>query len=249
MHHILEFTAGTEHPGGTLPRSTRIILRFAADGIERDERLVQLLPGLLPTLHGAVLSGMNGIADGDQDSWAWLDRMVDAWVAAAVGHVHVELADYAGPAALHRTAGRYRGRAHTLGLSLSELQAMSCCPEPGPAACELAQRYGYRAAVVHADTWSLSAHRGDPAAYRRRLMIGNLLAATRAATGRPHARPEFPWDAVLSDDLPATGPAGSGWTVTCAPAPWLRCPRSTIGLGDSFVAGFQLGTAVRDPTA
>ena len=80
MHHILEFTAGTAHPGGALPRSTRIILRFAADGIERDERLVAAPAWAAARLRGAVLSGMNGIADGDRASWAWLDRMVDAWV-------------------------------------------------------------------------------------------------------------------------------------------------------------------------
>jgi ADP-dependent phosphofructokinase/glucokinase len=253
MHHILEFTAGTSYRGGVLPRSTRIILRFAADGIERDEQLVAAQPALLPTLRGTVVSGMNGIADADPTSWEWLDRMVDAWVEAAVPHVHLELADYPDAPALHRTAARYARRAHTLGLSLSELRAMSSSPDPGMAARGLAVEHGYRAVVVHADTWSLAVHRGDPADYQRRLLTGNLLASARAAAGRPQSRVGLPEHAVLCDDIPSSGAIGGGWTVSCAPAPWLPTPRTTIGLGDSFVAGFQLGaglqldTAIRDP--
>jgi ADP-dependent phosphofructokinase/glucokinase len=242
MHHILEFTSGTPYRDGVLPRSTRIILRFAADGIERDELLVAAQPALLPALRGAVVSGMNGIADTDTASWQWLDRMVDAWVEADVPNLHVELADYPGAAALHRAAARYAGRAHTLGLSLSELRAMSNSPDPGTAARGLAIQLRYQAVVVHADTWSLAVHQGDPADYRRRLLTGNLLASARAAAGSPQSRVGLPEHAVLSDDIPPSGAVG-GWTVTCAPAPWQPTPRTTIGLGDSFVAGFQLGTA------
>lgn len=242
MHHILEFTAGT-YGDLVLPRSTRFILRFAADGIECDELLVATQSDLLPTLRGAVISGMNGIADADEASWEWLDRMVDAWVEAGVPHLHVELADYPDTAALRRAAARYAGRAHTLGLSLSELRVMSSSPDPGTAARELAVQHGYQAVVVHADTWSLAAHRGDPASYEQRLLTGNLLASVRAAAGSPQGRIGLPEHAVLSDDVPPSG-AADGWTVTCAPAPWLPTPRTTIGLGDSFVAGFQLGTAL-----
>ena len=248
IHAIFEFTAGTPHRGGVLPRSTRIIVRFTTRGIERDEQLVAAQPDLIPRLRGAVVSGMNAIPAGDQASWEWLDRMVDAWRTASVPHRHLELAEYADAAALHATAARYAGRAHTLGLSLSELRTLSHSPDPGVAARELADEHRYDAVVVHADTWSLAVHRGDPADYRRRLMTGNLLAAARAAAGRPQHDIGLRTCAVLSDDVPSCGAAGEGWTTTCVPAPWLAAPRTTIGLGDSFVAGFQLGAVIRDPT-
>jgi ADP-dependent phosphofructokinase/glucokinase len=244
-HGILEFSAGTAYPGGVLPRSTRIILRFAADGIECDQDFTNLQPRFLPSVTGAVVSGMNGIAPDGKASWAWLESILDDWAEAAVPHIHVELADYPSLAELQAAAALGAVRAESLGVSLSELRTISGSgtPEPGPAAIALAEKHGYQVVVVHADEWSLAVHRGDPATIERRLMTGNLLASVRAAAGSPQSRPAIPPGAVLVDDHPRPGPIGDGWQQTCVPSPWLRTPRSTIGLGDSFVAGFQLGAS------
>jgi ADP-dependent phosphofructokinase/glucokinase len=98
---------------------------------------------------------------------------------------------------------------------------------------------------VHADDWSLAVHRDDSATVERRLMAGNLLASVRAAAGSPQSTLATPPGAVLTHDHPRSGPVGGGWQQTCVPAPWLRTPRSSIGLGDTFVAGFQLGASDR----
>jgi ADP-dependent phosphofructokinase/glucokinase len=245
-HGILEFTAGTAYSGGVLPRSTRIILRFAADGIELDQDFTELQPKLLPAVTGAVVSGMNGIPADDTTSWAWLASTLDEWVDACVPHVHLELADYPSPAELQAAAAFGAGRAESLGLSLSELRTIGG-PDtpPADAAVAIALRYGYRTVVVHADDWSLAVHQGDRAPVERRLMAGNLLASARAEAGSPQSVLSIAADAVLVDDHPRSGPVGDGWQQTCVPAPWLRTPRSSIGLGDSFVAGFQLGASDR----
>jgi ADP-dependent phosphofructokinase/glucokinase len=246
FHGILEFTAGTPYAGGTLPRSTRIILRFAADGIECDREFTEFQLKLLGSVTGAVVSGMNGIPLDDRSSWAWLESVLDEWVEHAVPHIHVELADYPSPAELQAAAALGSGRAESLGLSLSELRTLrGRHVVPGTAAVGLAEQYGYQTVVVHADDWSLAVHRGDPATVERRLMAGNLLASVRAANGRPQPTLAVPAGAVLVEDHPRSGPLGNGWQQTCVPSPWLRTPRSSIGLGDSFVAGFQLGASDR----
>jgi ADP-dependent phosphofructokinase/glucokinase len=172
--------------------------------------------------------------------------VLDEWVEHAVPHIHVELADYPSPAELRAAAAFGSGRAESLGLSLSELRTLGGRHVvPGTAAVELAEQYGYQTVVVHADDWSLAVHSGDPATAERRLMAGNLLASVRAANGRPQPTLAVPAGAVLVEDHPRSGPIGDGWQQTCVPSPWLRTPRSSIGLGDSFVAGFQLGASDR----
>ena len=242
-HYILQFKAGTPLGARLLPRSTRIILRFSDDGIECDEALVALHQEVLPKVHSAVVSGMNAIHPADTRSWSYLNRAVDAWTSSGVAQVHLELAEYPNPADLRAAAGFLAGRAASLGLSLSELQSVDAphSSSPAEAARALGDRHRYPTVVIHADDWALAVHRQDPAAMERRLMSGNLLASVRAAHDVPQARLDLPADASFAEDIPRSGALGDGWWVTCIPSPWMPTPTSTIGLGDSFVAGFQLG--------
>jgi ADP-dependent phosphofructokinase/glucokinase len=248
-HYILQFKAGTPLGARLLPRSTRIILRFADDGIECDDALVALHEELLPKLHSAVVSGMNAIHPADTHSWSYLSRAVDAWTSSGVAHVHLELAEYPKPADLRAAAGFFAGRAHSLGLSLSELHSVGAphSSSPAEAARALGERHRYPTVVIHADDWALAVHRQDPAAMERRLMSGNLLASVRAAHDVPQAHLDLPTGASFAEDIPESGALGDGWWVTCVPSPWMPTPTSTIGLGDSFVAGFQLGAYCGDP--
>jgi len=247
-HYILEFAAGTSLGLNVLPRSTRIILRFAQDGIECDDALVALHPEVLRQVRGAVVSGMNAIQPEDTRSREFLNHAVDEWVEFGVDNVHLELADYPNSGDLRAAAGFGAGRAKSLGLSLSELR-IAGVPETSSfiqAAQALGDMHSYTAVVVHADDWSLAVHRDDPIAIERRLMSGNLLASVRAARGIPQCELALPSDASFAEDIPQSGALVDGWWVTCVPSPWLRTPKSTIGLGDSFVAGFQLGAYGRD---
>ncbi len=245
FHHIFEFTAGTQADDLSVARSTRVIVRFADDGIECDENFAAAQRTVLPSTQGGVISGMNAIGPSDTASWHWLDATVQAWADLGVPHVHLELAEYPSRPDLEAAAAYGAGRAHSLGMSLSELRTLTGGPHPSWSAVgDLATRHGYDLVVVHADDWALAVHRDDSTTVEARLLSGGLLASARAAWGTPTAHLQLPEDAAFVDDRPASQALGDGWRLTCVPTPWQRAPATTIGLGDSFVAGFQLGAAL-----
>jgi ADP-dependent phosphofructokinase/glucokinase len=236
-HYILEYTAGTRWRGGTVPRSSRIIVRLADDGIERDEDFA----GLAPEAGAGLVSGLNGVPQSDHDSRRWLRELVGGWRAAGLPAIHLELAEYAWEGALAEVAGAYAGVVHCLGLSLAELSTLhSGTADPARAARDLAERYRLERVCVHADTWSLLVHRGDPEPAARAIRTGNLLASARARHGVPADDLDLDATATFAVDRPASGALGDGWRVECAPTPYLSRPIATVGLGDTFVAGLLL---------
>jgi ADP-dependent phosphofructokinase/glucokinase len=87
-------------------------------------------------------------------------------------------------------------------------------------------------------------HRGDPEHQERVLLAGNAFAAARARHGEPTAALDPGEDATYTDDLPPSNALDDGWQATCVPAPHLRRPASTIGLGDTFTAGVLLAESL-----
>jgi ADP-dependent phosphofructokinase/glucokinase len=238
-HYIVEYTAGTRWRGGTVPRSSRIIVRLACDGIERDDDFAALDP------RGAgagLVSGMNGIPDGDEESHRWLVRLVRSWRAAGLPLIHLELAEYAVP--LPPVLDRYGPLVTSLGLSLAELRELQPGADPAAAALAVARRYRLDRVCVHADEWSLAVHRGDPADLVAALRTANLLAAARARHGAPTADLTVDPAATFTTDLPYRGPLTAGWRSDVVPTPYLARPAATIGLGDSFVAGLLLSACI-----
>ncbi len=98
--------------------------------------------------------------------------------------------------------------------------------------------------IVHADDWALAVRRGNPQQQERILLAGNAFAAARARDGQPAVVLDPAEDANYTDDLPRSGALGDGWLSTCVPAPYLRRPTSTIGLGDTFTAGVLLADSL-----
>ncbi len=238
-HFILEFTAGTRWRGGTVPRSSRIILRLAAEGIDRDADFAALTPKLAAGAGAGLASGLNTLPEDDTESRRWMHEVVDRWCDAGLPLIHLELAEYPRPAV-----------AADIGLSLTELTAMRTGrSHPAAAARDLACRYGFDRVAVHADTWSLVVHRGDPEAASAAVRTGNLLAAARARQGVPTAYLAVADDARFTTDHPAGGPLGDGWRCECAPTPYLAGPAATIGLGDTFVAGLLLADCLPGESA
>jgi ADP-dependent phosphofructokinase/glucokinase len=235
-HYILEYAAGTRWRGGTVSRSSRIIMRLADDGIECDEGFA----ALTPDAGAGLVSGLNALSDDDTESRQWLRDLVDRWRDGGLPMIHLELAEYPRAAALAEVAEAYAGAVRSLGLSLAELAMMSPGGDPPAAARDLALRYRMDRVCVHADTWSLLVHRGDPETAAAAIRTGNLLAAARARHGSPTADLAVSAEATFTDDLPPSGPLGDGWRAECAPAPYLSRPAATIGLGDTFVAGLLL---------
>ena len=75
-------------------------------------------------------------------------------------------------------------------------------------------------------------------------MLGCLLASARAEAGKPVGKPRIPEQAEFAPPptLELETPPGS-WNIVCVPAPLLRSPASTLGLGDTFTAGTMLAYA------
>ena len=240
-HYILEFTAGTRWSAGVVARSTRIILRFAHDGIERDEAFAQLTPRLASTAGAGLVSGLNGLGPGQETDEDWVVDLARRWRTSGLPLIHLELAEYPVDRQLADVCKRYAGVASSIGMSLSELRALtSSNADPVELGLGVAQLGSVDRVCIHADTWSLSVHRHDPSVEVRMLLAGNLLAASRAAHGVPSAELDVHPLATYAADVPRSGELGGGWRVDCVPSPYLYQPRSTVGLGDTFVAGTLL---------
>jgi len=249
-HAILEFTAGTPVPGVPegIARSSRIILRFTEDGIERDDAFARQAAALAAGAGAGLLSGLNALpAHGSTAEHTWLRDVLHGWRQGELPLLHLELAEFTAVEELREGCARYAPLADSLGMSLSEL-AMLTGPRartaPAAAAADLARAHGLDRVCVHADDWALAVHRGDPDRQRTALMTGSLLAAARAAEGAPAARPLPPPGARYTADRPPDGPLGGGLRADCVPAPHLTRPTATIGLGDTFTGGLLLAHAL-----
>jgi ADP-dependent phosphofructokinase/glucokinase len=252
-HYIVEYSAGRPLPDFTPQRSTRVIVRFAAEDIEDDPLFERYGRGLSAGAGAALLSSPNAV-DAERLTSA-LDRMASfarAWKAAGIA-VHLELGEYPLPGALDQTLRRMAGSVTSIGLNFNELRSVGL----DPAALEaqmaaFAERYDLARLVVHADPWALAVTREDPERELDALAMGCLLASARAEAGRPVARPRAPAAAefVRPPHAAFSAAGGSPWQVVCCAAPYLRNPVSTVGLGDTFTAGTMLvhaGPAGRPP--
>ncbi len=244
-HYILEFQAGTRWSGGTVPRSSRIIVRLAEDGVERDPDFAAASPALATRAGAGLVSGLNGVPAGDRASRAWVRDVVHGWRAAGLHPIHLELAEYVPAGTLPALVREYANLVDSVGLSRTELVEFDTGGDPAVGALRIATGFGIRRVVVHADTWSLAVHRGDPARASAALLAGNLLAAARAGAGRPTGEPRVPDGAAFATVLPASRSLGDGWRVDCVPAPYLANPVATIGLGDTFVGGLLLADCLQ----
>jgi ADP-dependent phosphofructokinase/glucokinase len=242
-HSILEFTAGTAHAGVTIPRSSRIILRFGDEPIERDEQYQAVTTGLAAGAGAGLVSGLNGVRDDDSAGRDWARELAHAWSAAGLAVIHHELGEYPSRRRLQEAAAL--GTGTSLGMSLSELFMLAGGRgDPRSLARDAALRYGVARVIVHADDWALAVHRGDPRHEAAVLLAGNVVAAARARAGQPASVLGAAAEASYTGDLPPDGAMADGWQATSVPAPYLPRPAGTIGLGDTFTAGILLAESL-----
>lgn len=239
---IFEFTAGSPIGAIVPPRSSRVITRFADLGLEHDAEFVALSSRLADQAGAALISGFSAVDFAQID--AELDVVVDLigrWRAAGLETIHLELATYADQRVLRRVLASVPGAFTSLGLSESEFIAHAAETEPTPRAmAEFAGRLGLDRLCVHADRWAAAVTRGEPETERKALLSGCLLAASRAAAGRPVALSGLPVGAEFASPPFAETLAMGEWNFVSVAAPYLVAPASTLGLGDTFTAGCLL---------
>ncbi len=242
---ILEFTEGTRWSGGRVVRSTRIMLRFLDSGIERDELFASAAGALASTASACLVSGLDALPDNDRDSIPWLQSLVRALKGRGLEKAHLELAESQQERRLEKLCMAFGGLTDSVGMSLSELGMLTAHgAQPTVAAREVAAGYGFERVFVHADQWSLVVHRGDPRVQTTALMVGNLLASARAHHGQPSPTLTIGPDAEFHDDMPPSGLLDGEWRVDCVPSPYLKRPKATVGLGDTFVGGLLLAAGL-----
>lgn len=238
--YIFEFTAGRSVCATAAPRSSRIIVRFTDPDTEDDPEFERLSIALAEQAGAGVLSGFSAVRGRDLDRTLRRAReLALRWRKAGVPVVHLELAGFDTPALRDRTLDGLRGAYSSLGLSQSEYQALV----PGDApetetVVATARRLEVDRLCVHADAWALTVTRGDPDHERTALMAGCLLASTRAALGRPSRPVGINPDAVFEG--PPDERRCGDWNVVACAAPYLPRPATTLGLGDTFMAGCLL---------
>lgn len=243
-HCILEFSAGTRCGTLAVPRSSRIILRFSDEPVERDGHFLHMAPALAKDAGAGLLSGLNSSPEGDTRDRDWVATVARAWSEAGLAVIHHELSGF--PTALRLREAAQLGFANSLGLSLSELFMLAGKRgDPRLLAQEIAtSQSGARRVIVHADDWSLAVHQEDPQHQQSILLAGNALASARAREGQPTGVLDPVGEADYTEDLPPSGALGDGWRATCVPAPHLYRPASTVGLGDTFTAGVLLAESL-----
>jgi ADP-dependent phosphofructokinase/glucokinase len=240
-HFIFEYTEGRDVAGATPPRSTRVIVRFAEEDIDDDPGFAALSVALAAGAGAGIVDGFNELApERFAAAAARAMAVVDRWRAAGLDVVHAELGDYSEPRHRQATLAVLRGRVSSIGMNRRELNVLVRHEAP-PDAQALAVAGDLRVdrVCIHADDWALSVTRGDPRQERLALMVGCLLAATRAGQGVP-AVPTAPPAGARYASPPAPTITAKGWHVVTCASPCLARPRSTIGLGDTFLAGTML---------
>jgi ADP-dependent phosphofructokinase/glucokinase len=242
---ILEFTEGTAWPGGRVRRSTRIMLRFLDSGVERDGLFAEVARRIAADASSLLVSGLDSLPADDSESVAWLQALTADLKARHVPAVHFELAEFPRLRQIEDLTGAFGHRADSLGMSLSEARMLTGADlPPAVAARTIAERFGYASVFVHADDWALAVHRGAAGDKNRALMAGNLLASARAFIGRPSADLALAPNVAFNADIPASERLADGWQVDCVPSPYLKHPKATVGLGDTFVAGLMLAAGI-----
>ena len=242
---VLELTEGTPWSGGRVFRSTRIMLRFRDSGIERDALFASEAVALASKASACLVAGLDALPEDDFESVAWLQSLIRALKSNGLAIVHLELGECRQVGRLEELCVAFRGIADSVGMSLSELRLLTGRDDrPIVDARDIAARHGLERVFVHADHWSLAVHRGDPSPQEAALMAGNLLASARAHHGQPSRDLAIGLDAEFREDVPPSEILDGEWRADCVPAPYLRRPKATVGLGDTFVAGLLLAAGI-----
>lgn len=244
---IIEFTAGQAIDDVVPKRSSRIIVRFHDPGLEHDAEFEALSVALSHKAGAGLISGFNSIPYELIDSEVeQVTRMLAKWRAAGLGTIHLELAGYDTPRHRDRVIERLSGFITSIGMSHSEfLPLVSGGSDLARDMRELGERLGLERVCVHADHWAAAATLGNAETERDALMMGCLLAGTRATHGVP-AYPEGidKRATFATPPLPLQARHGD-WSVVACASPYLEHPAATVGLGDSFTGGclLMLGSA------
>lgn len=241
-HQIIEFSAA--RGVAKSPRADRIILRFSSAPFEFDHGFEELSRSTASNAGAAVLSGYNALTSSEfERAVSWSRALASAWKDAGTPIIHMELADFDVPDDRRRLLDEFSGICNSVGMNAAELEDLApdgLGDEPSipDAIVRIANDLQLDRVNVHADRWAISFTRGDPERELKAIKYGCLTASVRARKGvqadpagvrmAAELQPS-PWRSIMSA-------VPHGHVVSCA-APYHPNPTTTIGLGDTFLAG------------
>ena len=239
-HCIFEVTAGERVGPKVAQRSTRTIVRFLDEHLDRDPDFARESIRLADRATSAVICGFNELADQYLDEELTNScHLLSEWRRRGISLIHLELGGYENAVARDQVFSTLGPFITSLGMSHSELREFGSEDEIEQAS-KLRAKFDLDRVCIHADEWALSVTRNDPENELKSLISGSLLAACRAERGQtcvPARIPplaEFlapPWPAITQD---------GNISIVCCATPHLKHPTATIGLGDTFLAGTLL---------
>ncbi len=241
-HQIIEFSPAQQTVPA--PRADRIILRFSDDCFQFDEAFAGFSRAAAGGAGAAMLSGFNALERDEFDrALTWSRRLASAWKDAGIPVIHMELADFTSPDDRQQLLQTFAGICNSVGMNVAELAVLT--PDTAvdeasipTAMLRIASDMRLDRVNVHADSWALSFTRADPRTELQAIMYGCFTASARAHAGCA----VDPASAHITGTLepspwPSIRPAANDGHFVSCPAPHLAQPTTTIGLGDSFLAG------------
>jgi ADP-dependent phosphofructokinase/glucokinase len=239
-HYIFEFNAGELLGPERAKRSTRIIVRFADDPLDRDPAFVLKSIALASQAGAAVICGFNEVSKASlATELEHTKNLLRAWRDQGLATIHLELGGYEDLSLRDQVLSALAPLISSLGMSHSELRHFGS-GDVDTEVVDLRAKLGLKRICVHADTWALAATNNDPERELESLMCGCLVASCRAARGEISVPAGVPPDTVFYDPPYPRISKQSGNILVCCPAPYLKQPKATIGLGDTFLAGTLL---------
>lgn len=239
-HYIFEFSIGEVIGTERAKRSTRVIVRFADDRLDRDPAFARESVAEVGRAGAAVICGFNEVPPASLAAeLKYTNDLLSAWRAEGLSAIHLELGGYEDIALRDQVLRALGPLVSSLGMSHSELREFGA-GDVASLAAKLQTGLSLDRLCVHADTWALVITNRDPERELESLMCGCLLAASRASAGQVAVPAGVPADATFYDPpYPSIQRQSDSWLV-CCPAPHLEQPKATIGLGDTFLAGTLL---------
>ena len=137
----------------------------------------------------------------------------------------------------------FAGLYTSVGMNFSELKQLRSSDLETPQSIldcimSVAHELGVSRVNVHEDRWALSFTEVDPVNELRAIEFGCLTASARAYAGQPVKPAGLTDGATLGRPRwPEIAKAPNGGHFVSCTAPYLDNPTTTIGLGDSFLAG------------
>ena len=244
---IFEYTAGMAIGDVVPSRSSRVIVRFADLGLERDDAFDLVSTRMAQQAGAGLVSGFTAVPPENLDvELRRVTALARGWRTAGLRTVHLELAGYDALDHAEKVLDGLKGCVTSVGMSESEFKAIRRTTSvTWEEMTEFGDRMDVDRICIHADQWAAAVTRRDVGVERSALMAGCLVASTRAGVGKP-AFPAALDPSARFEDVPFSQRASAnGWQFASCAAPYIRRPKTTLGLGDTFTAGCLLVLGLR----